>query len=65
MNVLSAMAGICDGEFCKKFTKENIDIITLGGYNSDLETDTAGIENTKNNRQEFIIKPTELSSHIS
>ena len=27
MNVLSAMAGICDGEFCKKFTKENIDII--------------------------------------
>ena len=65
MNVLSAMAGICDGEFCMKFTKENIDIITLGGYNSDLETDTAGIENTKNNRQEFIIKPTELSSHIS
>ena len=38
MNVLSAMAGITDGNFCKKFTKENIDIVTISGYNSDLKT---------------------------
>lgn len=65
MNVLSAMAGITDGNFCKKFTKENIDIVTIGGYNSDLETYNAAIENSKNNRKEFLIHPNNLSTEIS
>ena len=43
MNVLSAMAGISDGEFCKKFTKQNVDIITLGGFNMDLPCFKAGL----------------------
>lgn len=65
MNVLSAMAGISDGEFCKKFTKEDIDIITLGGFNLDDKTIQAAKENIKNNRKEFIIPPKQLSEVIS
>lgn len=64
MNVLAAMAGISDGEFCKKFTKQNVDIITLGGYNIDLETFKAGLENSVSDRQEFITCPHHLSEDI-
>ena len=64
MNVLSAMAGINDGEFCKKFTKQNVDIITLGGYNIDLDTFKAGLENSVKDRQEFITCPHHLSEDI-
>lgn len=64
MNVLAAMAGITNGEFCKKFTKENVDIITLGGYNIDLETFKAGLENSVSDRQEFITCPHHLSEDI-
>ncbi|MDO5825219.1 MAG: tRNA-dihydrouridine synthase [Methanosphaera sp.] len=64
MNVLSAMAGINDGEFCKKFTKQNVDIITLGGYNIDLETFKAGLQNSIDDRQEFITCPHHLSEDI-
>jgi len=64
MNVLAAMAGITDGEFCKKFTKQNVDIITLGGYNIDLETFKAGLENSVEDRQEFITCPHHLSEDI-
>lgn len=65
MNVLSAMAGITDGNFCKKFTEEYMDIVTIGGYNSDLETYNAAMENSKNNRKEFLIHPNDLSAEIS
>lgn len=64
MNVLSAMAGINDGEFCRKFTQQNIDIITLGGYNIDLDTFKAGLENSVKYRQEFITCPHHLSEDI-
>ncbi len=65
MNVLSAMAGISDGEFTKEFTNQNVDMIILGGYNSDLETFKAGLENSKNDRQEFLSCPHHLSDDIT
>ncbi len=64
MNVLSAMAGINNGEFTKKFTNKNVDIITLGGYNSDIETLNAGIKNTQNNRKEFLNDLSSLNDDI-
>lgn len=65
MNVLSAMAGINDGEFCKKFTKQGVDLITLGGFNLDLETFKAGLENiTKYDRKEFFTCPHHISEDI-
>ena len=66
MNVLSAMAGINNGEFCKKFTEQNVDIITLGGYNSDAESFKAGlISSTKEGRQEFLTCPHHLNIELS
>lgn len=65
MNVLSAMAGINNGEFCKKFTKQGVDVITLGGFNLDLETFKAGLENMKDGRKEFITCPHHVSEDIS
>jgi len=62
MNVLSAMAGINDGEFCKKFTKQGVDIITLGGFNMDVPTFKAGLENiSKYDRKEFFTCPHHIS----
>lgn len=66
MNVLSAMAGINNGEFCKKFTEQNVDIITIGGYNSDAESFKAGlISSTKEGRQEFLTCPHHLNIELS
>ncbi len=64
MNILSAMAGNNDGEFCKKFTKQGVDIITLGGFNLDLETFKAGLENMTNDRKEFFTCPHHISEDI-
>ena len=38
MNMIAAMAGITDSNFLKQYMKDNIDIITLGGYSCDNET---------------------------
>lgn len=65
MNVLSAMAGINNGNFCSKFTKNNVDMITLGGFNLDTQTYNAGLENIKNGRKEFDIKPHQLAEYIN
>lgn len=68
MNVLAAMAGINNGEFCKKFTKQGVDIITLGGYNIELDTFKAGLEimtSDDNNRKEFFTCPHHLSEDIT
>ena len=65
MNVLSAMAGINDGEYCKRFTDEGVDVITLGGFNLDLETFKAGLENMTNDRKEFITCPHHITEDIS
>ncbi len=66
MNVLSAMAGINDGEFCKKFTKQGVDVITLGGFNMDVPTFKAGLENiSKDNRKEFFTCPHHISEDLT
>lgn len=65
MNVLSAMAGISDGEFCKKFAKDNVDIITLGGFNIDLESFKAGLEVMAKGRKEFFTCPHHLSEDVT
>lgn len=65
MNVLSAMAGINDGEFTKKFTKQGVDVITLGGFNLDLETFKAGLENMTKDRKEFFTCPHHISEDIT
>ena len=65
MNVLSAMAGINDGEFCKKFTKQGVDLITLGGFNLDLPTFKAGLENMTQDRKEFFTCPHHISEDIT
>ena len=66
MNVLSAMAGINDGEFCKKFTKQGVDIITLGGFNMDVDTFKAGLENiSKHDRKEFFTCPHHISEDLT
>ncbi len=64
MNFLSAMAGINDGEFCKKFTKQGVDVITLGGFNLDLDTFKAGLENMGQDRKEFFTCPHHISEDI-
>lgn len=64
MNVLSAMAGINDGEFCKKFTGQGVDVITLGGFNMDVPTFKAGLENITNGRKEFFTCPHHLSEDL-
>ena len=67
MNVLAAMAGINDGEFCKKFTQQGVDIITLGGYNIELDTFKAGLEimTGDDDRKEFFTCPHHLSEDIT
>lgn len=65
MNVLSAMAGINDGEFCKKFTEQGVDLITLGGFNLDLPTFKAGLENMTQDRKEFFTCPHHISEDIT
>lgn len=66
MNVLSAMAGINDGEFCKKFTKQGVDLITLGGFNMDVPTFKAGLENiSKHDRKEFFTCPHHISEDLT
>lgn len=65
MNVLGAMAGICDGEFTKKFTNQNVDIITLGGFSCDIPTYEASCMIKDMGRDEFTIKPCNLSDYIT
>lgn len=65
MNVISAMAGINDGTFCKEFAKDNVDIITLGGFNTDLESFKAGLETMAKGRKEFFTCPHHLSEDIT
>ena len=65
MNVLGAMAGICDGKFTKKFTNQNVDIITLGGFSCDIPTYEASCMIKDMGRDEFTIKPCNLSNYIT
>jgi TIM-barrel protein len=49
------MAGITDGEFCCKLIPYGFDMVTLGGYNADNPTITAGKKILARGRGEFDI----------
>lgn len=53
LKVLAPMAGITDGEFCLKIGQYGFDMLTLGGYNIDLNTIKAGESILKRGRNEF------------
>ncbi|MDI6644407.1 MAG: tRNA-dihydrouridine synthase [Methanobacteriaceae archaeon] len=54
--VLAPMAGITNGEFCKKMALLGFDMVTLGGYNVDDHTIEAGRKILARGRPEFDIK---------
>jgi len=61
--VLAPMAGITDGDFCKKF-KDLFAIVTIGGYNLDTATYEASKEIEKRGRKEFSINLDEFNNYI-
>lgn len=56
IEVLAPMAGITDGTFCKKMIPYGFDMLTIGGYNIDEATITAGHSIIQRGRPEFDIK---------
>lgn len=54
--VLSAMAGMTDGIFCRKFAEMGCGLVTLGGINADRETQKAAQSLLKKGRQEFVFE---------
>ena len=61
--VLAPMAGITDGEFCRRF-KDLFGIVVIGGYNLDSATYKASKEIEKRGRKEFSIDLNEFNSYI-
>jgi TIM-barrel protein len=61
--VLAPMAGITDGDFCKKF-KDLFAIVTIGGYNLDTATYEASKDIEKRGRREFSINLDEFNDYI-
>ncbi|WP_048056409.1 MJ0144 family RNA dihydrouridine synthase-like protein [Methanocaldococcus fervens] len=57
------MAGITDGDFCKKF-KDLFAIVTIGGYNLDTLTHKASKDIEKRGRKEFSINLDEFNNYI-
>lgn len=55
IKVLAPMAGITDAKFCLKLIPFGFDMVTLGGYNIDLPTITAGEKILQRGRPEFSI----------
>ncbi len=64
IEVLAPMAGITDGTFCRDIATLGFDMVTLGGYNADQSTVSAGQKILARGRPEFDIKPGELMSHL-
>lgn len=56
IEVLAPMAGITDGNFCKKMASYGFDMVTIGGYNIDEATIAAGHSIIQRGRPEFDIK---------
>ncbi|MGF7117753.1 MJ0144 family RNA dihydrouridine synthase-like protein [Methanobacterium oryzae] len=56
IEVLAPMAGITDGNFCKKMIPYGFDMLTIGGYNVDDATIAAGHSIIQRGRPEFNIK---------
>jgi len=58
------MAGITDGNFCKKIASQGFDMVTIGGYNLDKKTIDAGKKIIQRGRSEFDIKEENIISSI-
>ena len=58
------MAGITDGKFALKLIPYGFDVVTIGGYNVDAKTISAGHEILKRGRNEFDISEEDLISTI-
>ncbi len=55
LKVLAPMAGVTNGEFCLKMSHYGFDMLTLGGYNIDSSSISAGESILKRGRREFKI----------
>lgn len=64
IKVLAPMAGITDGNFCKKIAGQGFDAVTIGGYNLDKETIAAGQRIIQRGRPEFNIGEENIISAI-
>lgn len=64
IKVLAPMAGITDGNFCKKIASHGFDMVTIGGYNLDKKTIDAGKKIIQRGRPEFDIKEGDIISSI-
>lgn len=64
IEVLAPMAGITDGNFCKKIANQGFDMVTIGGYNLDKKTIDAGRKIIQRGRPEFDIEEERIVSHI-
>lgn len=58
------MAGITDGNFCKKIAHEGFHMVTIGGYNLDKKTIAAGRKIIERGRPEFDVAEEYIVSHI-
>lgn len=58
------MAGITDGTFCRKLAPQGFDMVTIGGYNVDRETISAGHRIIQRGRSEFDVPQKDIISHI-
>lgn len=64
IEVLAPMAGITDGNFCRKLVNCGFDMVTIGGYNVDKLTIAAGHRLIKRGRSEFYIEEEKIMSSI-
>jgi len=58
------MAGITDGKFCRELAPHGFDLVTIGGYNVDPATISAGHQINQRGRSEFDIPQNEILAHI-
>lgn len=58
------MAGITDGSFALKLIPYGFDVVSIGGYNADTPTITAGKKIIERGRSEFNIEEKNLASVI-
>lgn len=65
IEVLAPMAGITDGNFCKKMIPYGFDMVTIGGYNIDEATIAASHSIIQRGRPEFDIKQENIVSTLN
>lgn len=64
IKVLAPMAGITEGNFCRRIADQGFDVVTIGGYNLDKKTIDAGRKIIQRGRPEFDIAEKKIISHI-